>query len=266
MPPRKKLRKTVDIDIVVPIVPKDHKYLSRLLREFENSRRIPTNVILAASSQTEESLQQINKAISSLKLTFQVIIESTSGTRLAGENRNVGASRATSTYIAYCDADDSYSWNRLYRAAQVIDKEDPDLLIHSYSVLSPRFWLLFKLVKRDIAGTKDILEATFPDGTRDTELEIAGKSGMTNLKLPPRFGDNYRIVHGHTIAKRSTPIKFTSKSRCEDGVFCRDFVFLGYKVIYLNEKLSNYNRPTIRKVIRAYFPLIVRLKKKISSR
>jgi glycosyltransferase involved in cell wall biosynthesis len=249
------LGRIVDIDIVVPIVPKDHKHLSRLLREIENSRRIPSKVILAASSQTEDSLKQLNKVVSNPILTFQVIIESTSGTRLAGENRNVGASRATSTYIAYCDADDSYSWNRLYRAAQIIKKESPDLLIHSYAFQSPRFMLLFKLKRKYLANTKEIYEATFPNGVRNEQLET-GESGATNLKLPPRLGNKSRIHHAHSIAKRSVPIKFGSKVRCEDGVFCRDFVYQGYNVIYTNEKLSNYERPTVSNVTRWRYRLM----------
>jgi len=249
------LRRIVDIDIVVPIVPKDHKYLPRLLREFENSRRIPSNVILAASSQTEDSLKQLNKVISSSYLTFQVIIESTSGTRLAGENRNVGARRATSTYIAYCDADDSYSWNRLFRAAQIIEEFFPDLLIHSYAFQSPRFMLLLKFKRKSFANSKEIYEATFPEGVRDTQIET-GESGMTNLELPPKMRNRYRIHHAHCIAKKSVPIKFGSKVRCEDGVFCRDFVYQGYNVFYTNEKLSNYERPTVSNVTRWRYRLM----------
>jgi glycosyltransferase involved in cell wall biosynthesis len=245
----KKSRKFVDIDIVIPIVPKDHKYLARLLWEIEHSRRIPATVILASSSETEESLHKMKMVILSLNPSFHVIIESTPGTRLAGENRNVGAKKATASYIAFCDSDDSYSWNRLYRAAQIIEKHHPDLLIHSYSFQLPRLLLLFKLTKKKLADTKEIYEATFPNGLRELEIET-GESGMSNLKLPPRFGEKYRIHHAHLIVKKSVPVEFGPKVRSEDGVFCRDLVFQGFNVMYTNEKLSNYERPNIFNVTR----------------
>ena len=241
-------RKTVDIDIVIPIVPKDHKFLLRLLREIQCSRCIPTNVIIAASSQSEDSLEEIKNIASKNDFDFQIYIEATEGLRLAGENRNAGWGKATSKYVAFCDADDSYSWNRLYRACKLIEKYSPDLILHSYAFQTPRLWLLFKLGITRLAQTQDFYDATFPNGARNTELEI-GEKGLTNLELPSRFGAKARIHHAHAIVRTAVPVRFSSKVRCEDGVFCRDMVYQGFNVIYSNEKLSNYERPTFSNVL-----------------
>ena len=248
-------KKTVAIDIVVPIVPKDHKYLSRLLREIQHSRRIPARVIIAASSQSESSIAELSKIVESRNFDFQVSVEATAGSRLAGENRNVGWTKVTAPFVAFCDADDSYSWNRLYRVSELIKRYSPDLITHSYSFQAPRLWLLFRFRNSKLASFEDLHCATFPRGFRNRDLEI-GEDGKTNLVLPAIFGPRARIHHAHTVVRSDAPIRFSSKVRCEDGVFCRDMVYQGFKVIYTTERLSNYERPTISNVSRRFYRLV----------
>lgn len=242
-------KKRVAIDIVVPIVPKDHKFLPRLLREIQHSRRIPAQVIIAASSQSECSIAELRKIVERPNYDFQVLVAATASARLAGENRNVGWTKVTAPFVAFCDADDSYSWNRLYRVSELIKRYSPDLIIHSYSFQAPRIWLLFKSQKSKFARSEDLYSSTFPSGFRSRDLEI-GEDGKTNLALPANFGPRARIHHAHTVVRSSTPIRFSSKVRCEDGVFCRDMVHQGFKVLYTKEKLSNYERPTISNISR----------------
>jgi hypothetical protein len=225
-----------------------------LLREIQHSRRVPTQVIIAASSQSEDSIRELFELTLQSNFDFEVTLEATKSPRLAGENRNVEWARAKSTYVAFCDADDSYSWNRLYRISQLVERFAPDLILHSYSFQAPRFWLLCRTGERQLARSEDLFLATFPNGVRNTDIEI-GESGITNLSLPSTFGTKGRIHHAHAVVRTATPIRFSNKVRCEDGVFCRDLVHQGFKVIYASEKLSNYERPTVSNVFSHQYSL-----------
>jgi len=234
---------TFSLDIVIPIIPVHHKYLSRLLRNIESASVLPNNVIISASSQTRNSLQFLKSITKFSPLRIKII--DTENQHTAGSNRNRGWEFCESEYISFCDADDSYSKKRNEVLRDIADKFSPDLILHNYSNLKPQFYI-DHLARSEIFITEEILyRSTFPNKSRNKSLET-GVAGDTNICLPVGSKKSWNIHHGHATMKRSITERFgVMPSRGEDGQMCRDILFNGKRVVYTPNKLSNYNRPTL---------------------
>ncbi len=237
---------TFSLDIVVPIIPAHHKYLSRLLRSIESASLLPNKVIIAASSQTYNSLQFLKSVTKSSSLPIKII--GTQNQHTAGSNRNRGWEFCESKYISFCDADDSYSKKRIEVLRNIADKLNPDLILHNYSKLKPQFYIDL-LSTSDILLTEDTLySSTFPNKSRNKSLET-GVAGDTNISLPFGSKKSWKIHHGHATIKRSITERFGGMPFGEDGQICRDILFNGNRVVYTPNKLSNYNRPTLQNIV-----------------
>lgn len=240
----------LSIDIVIPIIPAHHTYLPRLFRELRCSTVLPEKLIIAASSQTTSSTKYLAKITTGLPFDTEIL--ATSKPLPAGANRNRGLKKSESDYVTFCDADDSYSNIRLEFLLQIAKEYDPDLILHNYSRLKPRFYLHILPPKNILITQTDIYKSTFPNGLRNLEQET-GIKGNTNLILPPGTKNNWRIHHGHATVKRTIDLEYGVRAFGEDGQFCRDILFSGKKVYYTPNKLSNYDRPTCFNLLKKSF-------------
>jgi glycosyltransferase involved in cell wall biosynthesis len=234
---------------VIPIIPSHHKYVKRLLKELDKSEVKFKEILLAASSQTAESLASLEEIVRQSPSCEKVQIIPSAMKRLAGMNRNVGIELAKSEYICFLDADDAYHPKRLWALQQVINEYDPDVIYHDYFRFVP-FWImkLNQVGRRNkVVSTKTLAEKTFGVNGRDKSKE-SGKNGDTNLVLPSHLTRWHRIQHGHATIKNEIQIRFTDMETGEDGDFARTCLEMGLKVIYLPKRLSNYDRPTVKNV------------------
>jgi glycosyltransferase involved in cell wall biosynthesis len=237
---------SISISVVIPIIPKHHRYLPSLILNLASGSVQPTEIIISGSSQTPESCEYLNQIATSSPTPIKIV---TSPELLPpGSNRNTGWEIASSDYVTFCDADDTYSRTRLEVLQSIAYATDADLILHNYSRLKPRWYLDILPRSNNLLSEKEIYSSTFPNGLRLVESEL-GISGDTNLLLPKGSCKSWRIPHGHATVKRNLASRYGLKFSGEDGQFCRDILFNGKRVIYTPTKLSNYDRPTLENIV-----------------
>ncbi len=230
---------------VIPVIPKHIKYLFALLNELENSTKRFQEIWIVASSTDEKSEDLLRALQNKVKLT-KLKIEYTNLPRTAGQNRNVGFEKASSDYICFLDADDSYDPRRLEIIDNVISSSEAQVIYHDYFRLAPR--ALFKFSR--LNGTKcyvdseELFQNTFGINGR-AEWEETGIQGNTNIVLPKNLKKFHRIQHGHVTVSTKVTERFSDMKTGEDGRFARDCLYNHLNVIYIPKRLSIYDRLTI---------------------
>ena len=232
--------------IVVPIIPKHHRYALRLVNNLMSGSVKPLEIIFAGSSQTDVSAQELNSLYQLYPNLVKLHLSKDVFT--AGQNRNRGWEIAQGDYISFCDADDLYSPYRLEILRNEIIRSDSDLLIHNFRFQMPLLFISFRRKNLHVIDSGTLYESTFPNGKRNRDAEF-GVAGESNIVLPQgRLGRN-RIQHGHATVRASVSIRYSDFPYAEDGIFCRDVLFSSYRVTYISAKLSIYESLSLGKLV-----------------
>ena len=244
----------LNISIVVPIIPRHHKYAKSLVRNLLNSSVKPVEIIFAASSQTTSSEFELLNLKELTPLNIQVISSREKYT--AGENRNRGWEIASGDYVSFCDADDLYSKFRLEIIKNIAIDYSPDLIVHNYTFQKPAPF--YNRFPKDlvIVRSSDLFDTTFGGANREVENEF-NPHGGSNLILPSGLTGKPRVHHGHCTVKKSLVNRFSNLPFAEDGIFCRDVLADHKDVIWVSAKLSNYERFNLFNIFRnSYLSLL----------
>jgi glycosyltransferase involved in cell wall biosynthesis len=231
--------------VVIPLVPAHIKYLENLIQSLASAQLPPDQIIIAASSITYSSNEFLHQLVSKFKIYTKITSSESHFT--AGINRNRGWDLAETDYVSFCDADDTYSWDRISILEEIASVHSADLILHNYTYLKPRQLLDLLPRTNEFITSEDLYKATFSNGHRDISLET-GVLGDTNIVLPKFSKSHWRIHHGHASVKRNLNFRYGAKIRGEDGEFCRDILFSKKNVVYTPNRLSNYHRPTIQNI------------------
>ena len=127
------IEKKNKISIVIPCIPRDIKYLDRLMESIKNQSYKPYEIILALSG--TNSTLDINKLNDSLIEKFNLPIKFSYTKKMcnASTNRNRGGKLCSGDIITFMDADDVMYPDKLLYVNTYFNKYKPKLLLHSYS-------------------------------------------------------------------------------------------------------------------------------------
>ncbi len=167
----------------------------------------------------------------------------------AGANRNAGLSECGSGLVLFMDADDIYSPHRSKIALSLFAKHQFDLMLHGFTPFQHGdFPKPFPKPPEDLDMLKVVRESSLHQATllrnpRNRRLELKGKTSTTNLL----FNDTnkaFEVHHAHAIVRREAigDIRYHEEFgiRNEDGVFARDMLEAGRKVLLTPFVLSAY--------------------------
>lgn len=239
--------------IVIPTVPKHHKFLPSLVKFLGNNRTHIHEILIVSSSTDEKTSNHLRAKLDLLESTISIKTLITVTKQSAGQNRNSGWKAATGTYVMFLDADDWYSAKRAEIIHKVIQETNADLILHNYWKLKPRFFLKFKtkLEKEYWHRSPELIESTWGGVKRNIESE-RGIKGDTNVIARDRSGNSLPIQHGHVTIRRNIVIRFSDEYG-EDGRIVRDALEKGYQVIYIPNKLSIYNQISLDFLLRSTY-------------
>jgi len=127
------IEKKNKISIVIPCIPRDIKYLDRLMESIKNQSYNPYEIILALSG--TNSTLDINKLNDSLIEKFNLPIKFSYTKKMcnASTNRNRGGKMCSGDIITFMDADDVMYPDKLLYINTYFNKYNPKLFLHSYS-------------------------------------------------------------------------------------------------------------------------------------
>lgn len=238
--------------IVIPVIPKHFRYLSSLLKEISSESGYIREILICASSVNELEIDALEKILRHAPTSLDIRIITTSNIRTAGENRNIGWNESKAEFVAFLDADDLYHPLRLSTISKVLLEHNADALVHDYYRMSPR--LIFRcqsdtsfvrMSSEELRkANRDRFIALLPDGEIYT--------GESNLVLPNRLNHAPRVHHGHLVIKRTIPTRYSSRKTGEDGELVVEILKNGFQLVYIDAKLSIYDRFNVANLVEAF--------------
>lgn len=234
-----------NISIIIPCYPPHTKYLATILTDIEQQTLLPKEVILAISETDDRKKMELFNEYAKIfnkKVEFKII--NTIEKKLAGQNRNMGASVATGEYLMFVDADDSIHPQKMEITKYYLDRYRPNLLLHSYIKSQPlNFTKTYQIDYKsaEIITNELLLHGTFGDPPKRNRVAEVALKIRRGLRV--KSEKKYQIHHGYITVKRSLlpKYKFINSKRGEDTIFNRDILWNEGNVLFVNLPLLNYN-------------------------
>lgn len=238
--------------LVIPIIPRHFRYLSRLLKELSLESVYITEILICASSVNDLELKSLEKILRNAPTCLDIRTFTTSSRRTAGENRNIGWDESKAEFVAFLDADDIYHPLRLSTISRVLLEHGADAVVHNYFRMSPR--LIFRFISSTSFGQLSSDELREANGDRFLAFLPDGEiySGESNLVLPDCLDHASRVHHGHLVIKRTIPFRYSSRKTGEDGELVVEVLKNGFQLVYIDVKLSIYDRINLANVVEAF--------------
>jgi hypothetical protein len=67
-------------------------------------------------------------------------------------------------------------------------------------------------------------------------------SGESNLVLPYQLNQKSKVHHGHLVVRTAIPVRYSSRKTGEDGDLVVKILGNGFRLVYVDAKLSIYDR------------------------
>jgi len=213
--------------------------LSKGVPEFDEIIVVLSGFDRGGPKETAERLLSINSGVELVQQPLQS----------AGANRNAGLKMSRSKLVFFMDADDVYSPHRISVALSLFEHHQYDLMLHGFTPFihgdsPPPFSkppLDFEAI--EVVRESSLYEATLLRSPRNRSLELRGETETTNLLFNDP-AEAFEVHHAHAIVRREAvgDIRYHEEFgiRNEDGVFARDMLEAGKKVLLTPFVLSAY--------------------------
>jgi len=210
------------VSVVIPCY-KASAFLERAVHSVVNQTLCPAELILIDDAspdagKTKELIAKLEKKIanSSYEVTVTpVYLKENHG---PGGARNAGWERATQPWIAFLDADDTWSINKIALQYKYLQRDDCiDLLAHGSSI-------------RQSSEMEDLI----------SEVKIASK--VRRVTLSQMLFSN-RLPTRSVMLRREIPLRFPEKTLSEDYSLWLQIIAAGYDVRLMDCSLAFTFRP-----------------------
>lgn len=232
---------------VVTLVAQHLFLLPELLSSLTGDEYLKRLVIVASGLNRRERYR-LKKAVEKIPSDLDISIVD-APLQSAGANRNVGFMECLTGLILFMDADDLYSPHRSKVALSLFKMHQFDLMLHGFIPFShgarvPSFPVPPRNSRKlEIVREASLYERTLVHTRRNRELELRGQTDTTNVL----FNDSdkaFEVQHAHAIVRREGigDIRYHEVFgvRNEDGVFARDMLEAGRRVLLTPFPLSAY--------------------------
>jgi len=164
------------------------------------------------------------------KLSAPIIISTVSKIARDGENRNRGWAECKFPYIAFMDADDKYSRNRLKTLGHLMKLTNADVLLHNYS-------------KENEIQTPNLTTEEFSEVLK-LKLSIKEQTFTGFGKVTDLHDNEVRVHFAHVTVRNQlkSRISFTPRFPGADMEFSQQAIFSGLEVNYYPVALSEWGR------------------------
>ena len=229
------------VSAVIVVVPRHLIFLQALIKDLQAGLRGNSEVIVIASGCRGNEVGRL--VDSSVVKVVMAPLQS------AGANRNFGLEQSNSDLVFFHDADDIYSPHRTQVAIRLFEHHQYDLMLHGFTPFihgdsPPPFSnppLDFEAI--EVVRESSLYEATLLRSPRNRALELKGETETTNLLFNDP-AEAFEVHHAHAIVRREAvgDIRYHEEFgiRNEDGVFARDMLEAGKKVLLTPFVLSAY--------------------------
>lgn len=218
--------------VIVPLIPEHDPDLRQLFRYLKTQEDYIYELIVCRSETPLHRMESVErkyqKWLSELSIRFELIVLFIPEQAYDGTNRNRGLAVSKSDYIVFLDADDQYNSKMFTILSSAFLNAHCDAVLHNF--------------------TYDIKELnTEPKMVSDYQLlEYSQDSSSLDFSTPISLANSRnspRIHHAHlSINKNKIRANFLDIFPGADTEYCKRIIHQGARVLYIDEKLSFWNR------------------------
>ena len=218
--------------IIVPLIPEHDREVLRLLRYLRPQEDYISELIICRSETPEKQcpdvLRKYVRWAKKLNVNFSIELSSTPTKAYDGTNRNRGIDKATSDILICLDADDSYAENMIKIIVESFEKTNCDAILHNYT---------YEL------NQLSLVQSELP---RFQYLAYPPEASLMDFSVPISTTNNIekpQIHHAHiSFRKSQVEERYTDIFPGADTEYCKRLIRNGKQVLYLDEKISFWNR------------------------
>jgi len=228
--------------VVIPLIPQHDFEIKRILKLLAYEQNLIKRVIICRSETKDSGRAARNrykKYAESVGFLKEIYVDCVKNVARDGTNRNRGWLSADTEFVAFLDADDLYSKNRLSVILESFRNYKADAIVHNYN---------------SIGGVSSDFE--FLGATKSDNPKVAiGKKSDSNDYLADVNGNELKVHFAHITVRNEIKEKlmFTDMFPGADWEFATSLVKLGYEMRYIDAELSSWNRKrSARYLFRVY--------------
>jgi glycosyltransferase involved in cell wall biosynthesis len=228
--------------VVVPLIPQHDFEVKRILKLLANEQNLIERVIICRSETKDSGRAARNrykKYAESVEFLKEISVDCVKNVARDGTNRNRGWLSADTEFVAFLDADDLYSKNRLSVILESFRNNKADAIVHNYNSTG------------GVSSDFECLTAK----TSDNSKVVLGKNFQATDYLADINGNELKVHFAHITVRNEIKHKlmFTDRFPGADWEFATRLVELGYEMRYIDAELSAWNRKrSARYLLRIY--------------
>jgi len=228
--------------IVIPLIPQHDFEIKRILRILVSEQDLIKQVIICRSETRDlgkAAIKKYSRAAKSVGFQKDIIVDSVRGVARDGTNRNRGWHKTDSEFVAFLDADDLYSKNRLSVILDIFRTTEADAIVHNYN---------------STGSTSSDFE-NFSAYVSKSSKVFLGKKDNSSDFLADKSGNPLKVHFAHICVRNEirNHLMFTDRFPGADWEFATSLVALGYEMRYIDAELSAWNRKrSVRYLVRIY--------------
>jgi hypothetical protein len=228
--------------IVIPLIPQHDFEIKRILRTLVSEQDLIKQVIICRSETRDlgkAAKKKYVKAAKSVGFQKDILVDSVRSVARDGTNRNRGWNNADSEFVAFLDADDLYSKNRLSVILETFRTTEADAVVHNY--------------KSSGGSSPDFVTPSAYE-SESSKVFLGTKDDSSDF-LADKSGNALKVHFAHISVRNEirSSLMFTDRFPGADWEFATSLVALGYEMRYIDAELSAWNRKrSARYLVRIY--------------
>ena len=218
--------------IIVPLIPEHDREIHRLMRYLKSQEHHIAELIVCRSETPDQRrgdvLEKYTKWGRKLNLSFSIELSSTPTKAYDGTNRNRGIEKASSDILICLDADDTYAENMIEAIIWSFEKTNCDVILHNFTYDKEELFL-------DTFEEPAFQVLAYPEGAN--LLDFSTPISITLDAEKPQ------IHHAHISFRKSrVEERYTAIFPGADTEYCKRLIRNGKQTLYINKKMSFWNR------------------------
>ena len=217
--------------VIIPLIPQHDSLLKVIFQDLMEEDSLVHEIIIARSESFLPSPileARFKRWAKNSQLDCKISVDSILSKAADGQNRTRAWENAETKYVAFMDADDRYSSNRLSVIQNILEARKCDAVVHNYFSTEAQNTMFDRLTE------PEQLVQLKPNTPADSEFGTV--TDMLGKAIPLHY------AHITVLNSLKSEVNYSERFPGADIEFCQNIIRSGKKVYYSPMKLSRWSR------------------------